>query len=63
MNRAFVLMKEYSARNKRQLFSLLMSGQGESHSEKVDICAYSSKSSRMGSSSLHKACHDYQGAQ
>lgn len=27
-----------------------MSGQGESHSEKVDICAYSSNSSRMGSS-------------
>lgn len=27
-----------------------MSGQGERHSEKVDICAYSSNSSRMGSS-------------
>lgn len=49
---AFVPTKEYSTWNKRQPFSLLMSGQGESHSEKVDICAYSSNSSssRMGSS-------------
>lgn len=39
----------FNMKNKRQLFSLLMSGQGESHSEKVDICAYSSNSSRMGS--------------
>lgn len=39
-----------------------MSGQGESHSEKVDICAYSSNSSRMGSSPPPcVACHDYQG--
>lgn len=33
-----------------------MSGQGESHSEKVDICAYSSDSGKMGSS--HKARHN-----
>lgn len=31
---AFVPMKKYSTWNKRQLFSLLMSGQGESHREK-----------------------------
>lgn len=40
-----------------------MSGQGESHSEKVDICAYSSNSSKKGIICPHKAGHNNQSAQ
>ncbi len=38
----------FSMKQKATVF-ILMSGQGESHSEKVDICAYSPSSSRMRS--------------
>lgn len=43
------LRRKIQRGNKRRQFSRLMSGQGESHGEKVDICVYSSHSSRTKS--------------